>query len=49
MTYLDDALMWLGLALVVYGIAMLSIPGALIVAGSGLISLGILYGLGGKR
>lgn len=49
MRYLDDALMVLGLAAVTYGVALLSVPAAWIVAGVGLIALGVLAGLGGGK
>lgn len=47
--YLDDILMLLGLALIVAGVSMISVPGAFIVAGVGLIGLGLLIGLGAKH
>ena len=49
MRYLDDVLMVAGLVAVTYGVSLLSIPLAWIVAGVGLIALGVLVGLGGGK
>ena len=47
--YLDDVLLVGGLAALVYGVGMLSIPAAWIMGGLGLMALGVLAGIGGRQ
>lgn len=46
--HIDDALLFAGSAAICYGVSLIYVPAAWIVAGVLAIAMGILFGLGGK-